>query len=633
MTTLLWLTVALPLAAAVLARWAPGGDRAVAVAGAGAAASVVPSAALLAFAADGRQATSTVGWLPAADLDVGLRLDPLSAVMSVTVAAIGLVVVVYAAGYFAEHRRRRSALAGLLAFLAAMQGLVLADGYLALLVFWELVGAASARLIAFNRDDPGAAPGAVRAFLTTRTADLGLYVAVLAVFAATGSLAFLDARPEGGLGAVVALGLIVAAIGKSAQAPLQTWLMGAMAGPTPVSALLHSATMVAAGVYLLARSHEVLAGWPLVVVGWVGAITAVLSAAVALGQQDLKRVLAGSTSSQLGLMFVGLAAGGPLVAVFHLVVHAAGKACMFLAAGVFGHERGSTSLDRLAGAGRRDRGAFAAFAVGALSIAAVPPLAGFFSKEHIAAAAEHHAGWFALVLVATAGAAAYLLRPARILWSAPAGEPDGQRAAGRRLMVASAAALAFASAGLAFAGAPLQDVLGGELPSSAASIVLSLLALAAGAAGVLSGVAAPAGVRMMAARQFFTATVQDAVAVRAVPSIARMTDRLDRRALDAVVDGLPRVALRLSAGVAVADHRGVDAVVDGTAEGALLLADRSVAFERGGIDGAVDGLARLIGAGGRRSRRLQSGRLYEYLRDTALGAVAVVIVIALAAVF
>jgi len=348
MTLLLWSSVALPVAAALAVRVAPRAHGAVAVAGALAAA--VPSWALLAAAGSGETARTGFAWLEGGGLDAGLRLDGLSAAMTATVATVGLVVVVFAAGYFAGDARRASALAGLLAFLAAMQGLVLADGYLTLLVFWELVGAASARLIAYSREDATAPAGAVRAFLTTRTADIGLYLAVLALFTATGSLAFGAERPDGALGALVGLGLVVAAMGKSAQAPLQTWLSAAMAGPTPVSALLHSATMVAAGVYLLARSHELLAGWPLQAAGWVGALTAVAGAAIALAQSDLKRVLAGSTTSQLGLMFVGVAAGGPAVGIFHLVAHAAGKAGMFLAAGIFQHNRHTTALDGLTGA-------------------------------------------------------------------------------------------------------------------------------------------------------------------------------------------------------------------------------------------------------------------------------------------
>ncbi|MQA74305.1 MAG: NADH-quinone oxidoreductase subunit L, partial [Solirubrobacterales bacterium] len=225
MVALLWIALATPLAAALIVRFAPRASAALAAAGAVAAA--LPAWVLLAGAASGTGADSAFEWLPAAGLEVGLRLDGLSAVMAATVATVGLVVVVYATGYFAGDPRRPSALAGLLAFLAAMQGLVLADGYLTLLIFWELVGAASARLIAYSREDPAAAPGAVRAFLTTRSADLGLYLAVLALFAATGGLGFDAQRPEGALGAVVGLGLVLAAMGKSAQAPLQTWLSAA----------------------------------------------------------------------------------------------------------------------------------------------------------------------------------------------------------------------------------------------------------------------------------------------------------------------------------------------------------------------------------------------------------------------
>ncbi|MBW3653263.1 MAG: NADH-quinone oxidoreductase subunit L [Actinobacteria bacterium] len=593
MAALLWLTVAVPAVAAVLVRFSPR-DRALSVAGAAAAA--VAAWALLVAAAGGETAGSGFAWLAAGDLDVGLRLDELAAAMSATVATVGLVVIVYATGYFAQEPRRRSALAGLLAFLAAMQGLVLADGYLALLIFWELVGAASARLIAFNRDDPLAVPGSVRAFLTTRSADLGFYVAVLA--AATGG-----ALAPGPLLAVALL-LFAGAAGKSAQVPLQGWLPDAMVGPTPVSALLHSATMVAAGVYLLMRSHALLAGWPLEVVGWVGAITAVAAAAIALAQDDLKRVLAGSTSSQLGLMFVGLAAGGPVVALFHLIAHAAGKAGMFLAAGIFQHERGSTKLSALRGAGREDRPAFACFAVGALSIAAVPPLAGFWSKEHVAAAAEHQIAWFVLVLAAAAGAAAYLLRPALVLWRGESAAAPAHLS-GRTAMLAGAGALAGGSVGLGLVGTQLRELVGGQLPTSMLSLTLSVVAVAAGAGAVLLSVRLPRRLVRAAARQLYADDLLDAIARRPVVALAGAGDAADRRAIDAVVDATPRAVVH-----------------------AANATDR---LDAGGVDEAVDGVARLVGAGGRQSRRLQTGRLHEYLRDSAVGAVAVAAVIALAA--
>ena len=601
MAALLWLTVALPLFAAAAVRMAPRATGAVAVGGA--LASAVPAWALLVAAAGGERARSGVAWLGPDGLDAGLRLDALSGAMTVTVATVGLVVVGYSIGYFAEDPRRRSALAGLLAFLAAMQGLVLADGFLTLLIFWELVGAASARLIAYSRDDASAPGAAVRAFLTTRTADVGLYVAVLALYAATGSLAFTDERPEGALGALVGVGLVVAAMGKSAQAPVQTWLSAAMAGPTPVSALLHSATMVAAGVYLLVRSHELLAGWPLEVAGWVGALTAVAGAAIALGQSDLKRVLAGSTTSQLGLMFVGAAAGGPAVAVFHLIAHAAGKAGLFLAAGVFQHNRGGTALSDLRGAGRDDRAAFAGFIVSALSIAAVPPLAAFWSKDLVAAAAQSaNVAWFALALGAAAGSAAYLLRPALIL---AADDPRAvtRRAPGRPAMLAGVAATAIASLGLGLAGDPLENLLGGELPASTLAFVLSLAAVAVGGLAVVARLRPPRALAHAAAAQLYGNELLRALVQRPVLLAARGADVLERRGLDAAVDAAGRAG--------------------------LVLARATDWLERRGVDAAVDGLARLIGRSGDDLRRVQSGRLFEYLRDAVLGGTAIALLFAI----
>jgi NADH-quinone oxidoreductase subunit L len=604
MAALLWLAVAVPLVGAVAVRFAPA-TRAWAAAPWGVAAAL-PSWVLLAQAAGGDRTRSTFAWLPGGGLDAGLRLDALSAAMTSTVATVGLVVLVYSTGYFFGDARRRSALAGLLGFLAAMQGLVLADGYLALLVFWELVGVASARLIAYARDDAATAPGAVRAFLTTRAADLGFYVAVLALFTATGTLAFGSARPDGALGVLVGLGLVLAAMGKSAQAPLQTWLSAAMAGPTPVSALLHSATMVAAGVYLLARSHELLAGWPLQLAGWVGAVTAVGGAAIALGQTDLKRVLAGSTTSQLGLMFVGVAAGGPAVALFHLVAHATGKAGMFLAAGVFQHNRQTTDLEGLRGAGREDRVAFAGFAVGALSIAAVPPLAAFWSKEHIAAAAEStRLVWFVLVLLAAGGSAAYLLRPARVLWDkrGPAAAPSPT---GRGPMLAGVAAMTAGSLALGLTGAPLARLLGApELPGSALSLVLSLLAVALGATAVVLPLRVPTPVAAAARRQLFT-------------------DELLRGVMQ-------RPLLALASGANFVERHGIDAAVDGVGRAGILVARAQDWVERRAVDAAVDSTARAVGRGGDDLRRVQSGRLHEYLRGATLGAAAVAFLIALTA--
>jgi NADH-quinone oxidoreductase subunit L len=361
--------------------------------------------------------------------------------------------------------------------------------------------------------------------------------------------------------------------------------------------------MVAAGVYLLARSHELLAGWPLEVAGWVGGITAVAGAFIALGQVDLKRLLAGSTTSQLGLMFVGVAAGGPAVAVFHLVAHAAGKAGLFLAAGVFQHARGTTDLARLRGAGRDDRAAFAGFTINALSIAAVPPLAAFWSKDSIAAAAQPHTAWFVLVLMAAAGSAAYLLRPWLIL---AAHEPGRAASRGRVAMLAGVAATAAASLTLGLAGDPLVSILDAdELPATSASVVLSLLAVAAGATAVLLRPRIPRRLVAAAREQLYADVLIRDVVQQPVMAAARLARAFDERVLDAAVDGLGRAGLALA--------RTQDWI------------------ERHVIDAAVDGLAHRTQTAGAELRRLQSGRLFEYLRDAVLGAAAVAVLVALSA--
>jgi NADH-quinone oxidoreductase subunit L len=328
-------------------------------------------------------------------------------------------------------------------------------------------------------------------------------------------------------------------------------------------------------------------------------------AAIALGQTDLKRVLAGSTTSQLGLMFVGVAAGGPAVALFHLVAHAAGKAGLFLAAGVFQHERHTTELQALRGAGRDDRLAFAGFVACALSIAAVPPLAAFWSKDHIAAAAEEaQLAWFVLVLVAAGGSAAYLLRPARTLWDA-SGATEGRRITpGRGAMLAALATTVTGSIVLGAVGGPIQRLVDAPpLPASALSVGLALCAVAAGAGLAVWAPALPARLVRAARHQLYGNEAIRVAAERPVMAASRAAEWFERAAIDAAVDGIGRSAGRLAH---VSDW-----------------------VERRGIDAGVDGTARAIRNAGGALRHLQSGRLYEYLRGATLGAAVIAVLIAL----
>lgn len=627
MEALLWIAVALPAALALAVRLS--GRAAGSLVGIAALATAVAPGALLALAAVGEERSSTFEWLPAAGLEVGLRLDGLSAALGALVGAVGMATLLHSRGYFAGSPRAPQAYAGLLAFLAAMQGLVLAANLLALLVFWELVGALSARLIAFQRDDPRAPGGAVRAFLTTRSADLGLYVAIAALFTGAGTVAFEAGRPEGFLGAAVGIGLIAAAAGKSAQIPFQTWLSGAMAGPTPVSALLHSATMVAGGVYLLVRAEPLLVGWPLEAAAWLGAVTAVAAGLFALAQRDLKLVLASSTTSQLGLMFLA-AALVPAVAVFQLICHAAGKAGAFLAAGVFQHRREATSLAGLRGAGRQERRAFLGFAIGAGSIAAVPPLAAFWSKDAILAASEGHAAWLALAVFASALTAAYLLRAGRVLWRP--GEPTGERPAGRAWMLVGIGLLAAGSVGLGAVHTPLGELLGEQLPApTLLSLGLSLAALAAGVAASAAPIRLPARLTEAAEAQLGTDAALLALVQRPVLALSQALDTVDG-ALDRGIDALGHGTVALARGNDRIERGGVDRGTDALGRRGIDLARGGERLERGGVDGAVDALARLVVRGGDELPRLQSGQLYVYLRNTVLGIAVLAIVLAAAAV-
>jgi len=325
------------------------------------------------------------------EMPLRLLASPLSAVFSALVATVATFVLIYAVGYMGKDDEKPRFFATMLLFVAAMQALVLAGDWITLLAGWELIGFSSYLLIGFWYRRVGVASAAMRAFIYTRSADLGLYVGIFVLIAAAGSTEISVTLETTGPAAVIAgLLLLVAAIGKSAQVPLQDWLQRAMAGPTPVSALLHSATLVAAGAILLIRVAPMLPAQALLVIGLVGGITAVVTGLIALGERDLKRMLAASTSSQYGLMLVAVGAGVPVAALLHLIAHAAIKSSLFLGAGVFQHDRESTEMAALAGAGRARPKIFAAFALSALALAGIPPLAGFFSKDAIGAGRARH---------------------------------------------------------------------------------------------------------------------------------------------------------------------------------------------------------------------------------------------------
>ncbi len=344
--------------------------------------------------ADGHVASYSHEWFQTGrlELTLGVRIDGLTAVMLVVVSSVSLLVQVYSQGYMEGDPGYGRYYAYMSLFITAMLGLVLADNLFMLFIFWELVGLSSYLLIGFWFHKPSAAAAAKKAFVVTRIGDLGFLAAILLMWTREGTFAIDEIHELALSGALAgttitlfALGLFAGAVGKSAQFPLHVWLPDAMEGPTPVSALIHAATMVAAGVYLMARFFPVLEAAPDAreTVGWIGAATVIVGASLALVQTDLKRVLAYSTISQLGYMMLALGVFGYAVAVFHLFTHAFFKALLFLGSGSVNHATNTFDMRRMGGLRTVMPITFWTFLIGTLSLAGVFPLAGFWSKDEI----------------------------------------------------------------------------------------------------------------------------------------------------------------------------------------------------------------------------------------------------------
>jgi NADH-quinone oxidoreductase subunit L len=369
---------------------------------------LVAFAGLLGHGEEEREYLSTAWtWLDAGGFEVGLSLilDPLSATMMLVVTGVGGLIVLYSVGYMDGDDEERRFFAYMALFVFAMLLLVQAGNFLLLLAGWGLVGLASYLLIGFWHERPEAVAAAKKAFVMNAFGDATMALAFFVIIWQTGSLGFAEAfagTEEMSSTALnlVALGLLGGAVAKSAQLPLHTWLPDAMEGPTPVSALIHAATMVTAGVYLICRAHPIFEAAPAIhdLAAGIGALTLVVAGLVALVQTDIKRVIAYSTMSQIGYMFLGAGVGAYGFAMFHLVTHAFFKALLFMAAGVVIHHLdGEQDIREMGGLRRLMPFTFVAFLVGSLALVGIPPLAGFFSKDGILASALD-AGGFGIAL-------------------------------------------------------------------------------------------------------------------------------------------------------------------------------------------------------------------------------------------
>lgn len=607
------------------------------VLGAGAAATMVVTFGLAGWAVASQP---SLQWRWGAGLLLQLGVADAARLPLLLVSLVALAVVCYAAAH--EDAGGLARLVGLLlVFVGAMHLLLLADDFLTLLIGWELVGAVSWGLIAHKWRT--AAPGrAAHAFNITRFGDLGLFLAAGVMLPAAGSLSFSDAASVTGPAAgVLTAGVLVAALAKSAQVPFAPWLFSAMAGPTSVSALLHSATMVAAGAYLLARLQPVLdtVSWFAPVTIAVGLVTALGGGVVAALQADAKLLLAASTSAHHGLMIVAVGAGYPLIAMAHLVAHGLFKALLFLSSGIAISAAGSRELARM-GLGRTLRVTAWLTGLGSLALAAVPPFGAAWTKEEIVSAATHAAPWVGLaVVVAGALSAFYAARFQLLVYGAPR---DRQRPVLQRPGWVEHGALALlGGVGLALGvlwvpavAERLARAVGGDLPlgrpwevaASLAGVVIGgYVALARYRQRRLAWPeVATSGMRRLADWFAIPEATRFAV-VDPCLALARGAARFDDVVLDGAVRGVAATGRR-AAGLF---GRGDDRVVDGGVRGvAALAAWTARALTRGaevGVDGAVEGVARLVGVAGHDSRRLQTGLAHHYYAIVVIGTAVLVL--------
>ena len=514
---------------------------------------------------------------------MGVYIDGLAAVMLVVVCFVSLMIQLYSGEFMRDDPRFAWYYAVLNLFTASMLGLVLAPNFIELYVFWELVGLCSYLLIGHWFERPAAAKAAQKAFIVTRIGDAALFVGIVMFWRATGTSSYegiSEAAQAGFIGgsffATAVVLVFVGAIGKSAQFPLHVWLPDAMEGPTPVSALIHAATMVAAGVYLVARTYDIFVQSPtaMLVVAYIGGFTALMAATMALTKKDMKRVIAYSTVSQLGYMMLALGIGAFSASIFHLYNHAFFKALLFLGAGSIIYAMNSYNIFDMGGLRHRMPVTFWTMVIAGLSLAGIFPFSGFWSKDAIvvSAFAEHYYVLFVMALLTVFLTAFYIFRAIFVAFT---GEPrtEGAREAVESpgIMTVPMVILGFLAVVSGLAGTPLADYFAEIVsPSEFAVETLALepqefnlplaalsVLVAVGGIALAYALYVPKPERAAAlARRFsglytfldkgwYFDALYDRVFVRPAMALGRATREFDRRALGGLVTGVGRGTGRL----------------------------------------------------------------------------------------
>lgn len=643
---MLWLVPLFPVVAALLLfrAWASSRSR---LTVACSAAAVVLIELVLVLWAEAAGWTGELVWNEHLTLTIGLT--PMTFLAALVVPVVAAPIVFYAAAHEDAERLGRL-MALLVAFTGVMQLLILARELLSLLLAWEIAGALSWSLIGHRFQDEERGRHAIQAFLTTRTGDLGLYLAAFVAFQQTGGLAYGDlGQMSPAATSLFAAGVTVAAFSKSAQLPFSPWLFAAMSGPASVSALLHAATMVAAGAILLLQFQPVLesVSWFGPVLIAVGLATAMAAALVALATPHAKRLLAASTSAHYGLMFVAIGAGHPEIALLHFAMHALMKAPLFMIAGVAGHQAGSYELDAIARSPAPRSLKFASW-VAVLALAGLIPLGAAWTKDEVIASAGLVATWLALLAALAGGLSA--LYAARFQFSLFPGRAaareagDSEKPLARVLQNAPIYALVILvllSSVIWLPGvrSELQQMLAVSFPSGKLwELVLSLALVLAGLyGGFRLAFRNPEQVAGQAVSRFFSQWMRlphlaNRLVVVPVDAAARRLAKFDDHVVDIGVRGSADSALRLATHLARLDDLVVDIGIRGSARFTLWLANVGGRFYEWLFDSVPEGLARLSTRAGQYTRQVQSGELHHYYSLMAVGVGVMVLALVLATI-
>ena len=624
MISLVWLIPALPLAAFLInglfgRRWLGHLTGLIATAAVGLSALLSIGVFLEVLGGKTQTVVSLYRWIAVGDFSVNVSalIDPLSSVMLLVVTVVSFLIFVYSNGYMEHDAGFYRFFTWLSLFVFAMLILVMADNYLLMFVGWEGVGLCSYLLIGFWFERPEPYYAAKKAFVMNRIGDWGYTIGIITIFLVFGSMNFLDvfkrleeSAPAQATLTLICIALFFGATGKSAQLPLYSWLPDAMEGPTPVSALIHAATMVTSGVYLVARSMPLfeVAGPSLQVVGVVGAITAIFAATIALVQFDIKRVMAYSTVSQLGYMFLALGVGAPVAAIFHLATHAFFKALLFLGSGSVIHGLGGEQdMRKMGGLRRKMPVTFWTMLIAGGALAALPPLAGFWSKDEILGAAftNGHLILYAVGIITAILTAFYVTRA---LWMTFYGEPRDHHLYDHahespRVMTLPLVALA--------AGSAVLGIVVGFPPEQ--GFIHRYLAPVVEAAGVAEHAPEIATIVALAIVSVLAGVIGIAVGVSMY-----VRHRPDPAALTRAAGPVYRVLVNKYYIDELYDHRFVEA--------ARAFAGASWAFDIHIIDGLVNRLGWAIKAAGSGLRRAQTGIVGNYALSIVAGLLLIMVV-------